>query len=362
MSRANKIPPIEDATRSYESWLASHTLIVRSDLEIKHEKMAKDAFAFLRGTFYRWVQAWPAECRGETDAPRVAAIGDLHSENFGTWRDLEGRLIWGTNDFDEACLLPYTSDLIRLATSVVLAIETNHLSIQPRVAVTTILEGYTDTLDHGGRPFVVERDYRDLRKLALRSLGDPRKFWPKLLEGELFGEKLPKGARKALEATLPTPTPQYEVRCRTAGVGSLGRQRFVATALVGEAPIAREAKARVPPATDWAKLLKATPVPSLPFHAVRVPDPYFEIRRRWVVRRLSPDCNKIDLGELHDKSEQVVLLKAMGSETANVHLGSTPAARLLRDLQRRKEGWLCDASERMAKATEADWTRWRRKR
>jgi Uncharacterized protein conserved in bacteria (DUF2252) len=361
VSRAKRIPAIEDATSSYESWLASQTLIVLSDLEVKHEKMAKDPFAFLRGTFYRWVQVWPVECRGESDAPRVAAVGDLHSENFGTWRDLEGRLIWGTNDFDEACTLPYTSDLIRLGTSVLLAIETNHLSIQPRAAVNAILEGYIDTLDHGGRPFVVERDYRDLRKLALRSLGDPRKFWPKLLDGELFGEKLPKGARKALEATLPTPTPQYEIRCRTAGVGSLGRQRFVATALVGEAPIAREAKARVPPATAWAELRDAAPVPNLPFQAVRVPDPYFDIRRRWVVRRLSPDCNKIDLGELHDKGEQAVLLKAMGSETANVHLGSTRPSRLLRDLQRRKDDWLCAASERMAKATEADCSRWRRK-
>ena len=47
----------------------------------------------------------------------VLAIGDLHLENFGTWRDAEGRLVWGINDFDEAWALPYTNDLIRLATS-----------------------------------------------------------------------------------------------------------------------------------------------------------------------------------------------------------------------------------------------------
>jgi len=32
----------------------------------------------------------------------VLAVGDLHVENFGTWRDAEGRLIWGVNDFDES--------------------------------------------------------------------------------------------------------------------------------------------------------------------------------------------------------------------------------------------------------------------
>jgi len=36
----------------------------------------------------------------------VLAVGDLHVENFGTWRDAEGRLIWGVNDFDEAWRLP----------------------------------------------------------------------------------------------------------------------------------------------------------------------------------------------------------------------------------------------------------------
>src|SRR5260370_32652719 len=48
----------------------------------------------------------------------VLAVGDLHVENFGTWRDAEGRLTWGVNDFDEAYPLPYTIDLARLATSV----------------------------------------------------------------------------------------------------------------------------------------------------------------------------------------------------------------------------------------------------
>jgi uncharacterized protein (DUF2252 family) len=36
----------------------------------------------------------------------VLAVGDLHADNFGTWRDREGRLIWGINDFYDAYLLP----------------------------------------------------------------------------------------------------------------------------------------------------------------------------------------------------------------------------------------------------------------
>ena len=57
--------------------------------------MRADPFVFLRATFYRWLQLWPTICGALDDAPPVLAVGDLHIENFGTWRDREGRLILG---------------------------------------------------------------------------------------------------------------------------------------------------------------------------------------------------------------------------------------------------------------------------
>src|SRR5271170_8107816 len=112
---------IHQVTRQYEEWLARHIHVVKCDLEAKHELMAQDAFSFLRATFYRWMQLFPVLCPPLAKAPRLLAVGDLHVENFGTWRDAEGRLVWGINDFDEACPLPYTIDLVRLATSALLA-------------------------------------------------------------------------------------------------------------------------------------------------------------------------------------------------------------------------------------------------
>src|SRR5881296_1312934 len=109
------------ATRAYEQWMARQISIVKPDLAHKHRRMAESAFVFLRGTFYQWVQLWPSVCPSLASAPEVASVGDLHVENFGTWRDLEGRLVWGVNDVDEACVVPYTQDLVRLATSAVLA-------------------------------------------------------------------------------------------------------------------------------------------------------------------------------------------------------------------------------------------------
>src|SRR6266478_3457351 len=120
------------ATRQFETWLAQRTHIDQKDLRLKHSNMKADVFMFLRATYYRWAQVWPQVCPDLARAPHVLAVGDLHIENFGTWRDIEGRLIWGVNDFDEAWRLPYTNDLIRLAASALLGIEAGHLSVRAK--------------------------------------------------------------------------------------------------------------------------------------------------------------------------------------------------------------------------------------
>src|SRR6195256_6741362 len=125
---------IVKATKKYEAWLALQTPIVGPDLEIKHEEMAKSVFSFLRATFYRWVQVWPEVCPESYKAPRVLGVGDLHVENFGTWRDSDGRLVWGINDFDEADHYPHTSDLVRLATSALLAAPGGRAFLRGRAA------------------------------------------------------------------------------------------------------------------------------------------------------------------------------------------------------------------------------------
>ena len=90
---------IQTATQNYEAWLGERTTLVKADLEFKHAQMATGVFPFLRSTFYRWAQVYPEVCPELAKAPAVLAVGDLHIENFGTWRDAEGRLIWGVNDF-----------------------------------------------------------------------------------------------------------------------------------------------------------------------------------------------------------------------------------------------------------------------
>src|SRR5450432_3863687 len=104
--------------------------------------MGESAFEFFRATFYRFLELWDAHAADVADAPTVLAVGDLHVANYGTWRDSEGRLIWGINDFDEVYPLPYTLDLVRLAASAHLATEASHLAIEEADACDSILLGY----------------------------------------------------------------------------------------------------------------------------------------------------------------------------------------------------------------------------
>lgn len=110
------IGTIAEATRSYEQWMRAALPVVEAALRVKHQQMREDTFFFFRGTYYRWAQLWPVVCKDLTKAPTVLAVGDLHVGSFGTWRDAEGRLCWGVDDFDEAYPLPYTNDLVRLGT------------------------------------------------------------------------------------------------------------------------------------------------------------------------------------------------------------------------------------------------------
>jgi hypothetical protein len=356
---------IVQATRDYEAWLGARLKLLPEDLKLKHQHMAEGEFPFLRATFYRWVQTWPATCPELTAAPTVLAVGDLHNENFGTWRDAEGRLIWGINDFDEVYSMPYTIDLVRLATSVCLAIEGNHLTLQPEDACKAVLKGYGDALSEGGRPFVLAEKYPVLREWATARLRDPGIFWEKINSAaSLEGDVVPQEVHDVLRRYLPEPGLSYRVVHRIAGLGSLGRQRFVALAQCRGGSIAREAKALVPSAWIWQQSTASDEI----FYekalttAVRMVDPWVHLSGRWIVRRLSPDCRRIELESLPKECNELTLLSAMGRETANIHLGSGAAARTAigEDLEKRDRKWLRKAAQAMVAAVRDDWRQWRK--
>jgi uncharacterized protein (DUF2252 family) len=88
----------------------------------KFRKMAASPFAFYRGSaplFYADVTQLEDDWADERTS-RVWIQGDLHAENFGTYMDGSGVLVFDVNDFDEAYLGHFTWDLRRMAASLAL--------------------------------------------------------------------------------------------------------------------------------------------------------------------------------------------------------------------------------------------------
>jgi hypothetical protein len=344
--------------------MRSCTTVLKSDLRLKHEQMKESPFGFLRGTFYRWAQLWSSVSTDICGAPKVLAVGDLHVNSFGTWRDAEGRLCWGVDDFDEAYPLPYTNDLVRLAASLKIMIDADGLSIRLRDGCDAILEGYVESIRNGGNPIVLAEREQKLGKLGVDSFKPPSDFWQKLNQLPAIRRPLAKGLRHALERTLPERGMEYKVVRRQAGLGSLGQERFVAIAKWQGGCIAREAKLMVPSACSWLtdevghrQSYYERAISS----AVRSSDPFQVIDGGWLIRRLSPDSNPIDIQKLPRHSDEETLLHAMGSEAANVHLGSRNQSKhILNDLKKRRRNWLQDAGTSMAKGLEKDWKHYRR--
>jgi hypothetical protein len=324
--------------------------------------MREGLFPFFRATFYRWAQLWPEVCKELRRAPEALSVGDLHVENFGTWRDAEGRLIWGINDFDEAWRLPYTYDLVRLAASALVAASGSGLNIRHTDATGAILEGYRDALGKGGEPIVLAEHHLNLRRMAVARLHDPGDYWRKIDRLPTFNDSLPKGAAEALARRMPERDLACRVVHRVAGLGSLGRERFTAIAEWRGGKIAREAKALAPSACAWAAKKDAARIlyQEILDAAVRCPDPFVAQRGRWILRRLAPDCSRIELSDMPKERDETRLLHAMGWETANVHLGSVKPEAALRDLKSRPGHWLHDAAGRMMEAVAADWKQWRK--
>jgi len=350
------------ATTSFEGWLRARVSVVAADLHQKHEFMAEDEFRFFRGTFYRWAQLWPKHCKELTTAPSVLAVGDLHVNSFGTWRDKMGRLVWGVDDFDEACNLPYTNDLVRLATSARLAYSLGHLQTNTKNACDAILEGYRDSLQEGGTPIVLEDRNAWFAPVALSRLDNPPSFWKKLESNPALRHPVPATPKKVWKELFPASNLPYRVLKRTAGTGSLGHPRMVAIADWQGGKIALEAKILVPSACLWAnsKNTGAIYYGRILDISIRCRDPYVRVKDNWRVSRLSPDSSPVEIETLPKKRDEDHMLNKMGWEAANIHLGSRRSVRLIqKDLRKRRGNWLRVAAKEMARVLSKDWKEWR---
>ncbi len=346
--------------KNYEKWLKSQMPVIEADLLIKHQRMQDSPFAFLRASFFRWSDLWLKHMKQFDQAPKCLAVGDLHIENFGTWRDFEGRLIWGINDFDEACVMPYAIDLVRLATSAQIASSCDHLKVKLDVIMSAILEGYERGLKEGGQAFVLEESHSFLRAIATHNLRDPRLFWQKIDSYFPNKDKVPDKVKKLLKRHLPKEAKNLSYAHRSAGLGSLGRPRYLVRAELNGGQIVREAKVLCPSAFLWAKNKKLGKIfyQDILKNSFRMEDPILSFEKEWVIRRLAPHCTKIEMSSLPRKIDEIKLLTVMGRELANIH--AEDRKEILKDFKSRKKSQWKEAVLEMTELTMLDWRDWKR--
>ena len=215
----------------------------------KYRAMCRDPFVFFRGTAHLFWEDW-ASMGGAAldDAPLAWCCGDLHLENFGSYRGDNGLAYFDLNDFDESALAPATRDTARFLTSACLAAESLGLSTQAvRELEASFLDGYVAALATGKARWI-ERSIatgwiRDLlRSVETRTqrqlldertivrdgrrrlrIDDKRTFTLPLAERRRVAQSI---ARLAARQPDPGFYRVLDVVGRIAGTGSLGVPRY----------------------------------------------------------------------------------------------------------------------------------------
>lgn len=218
-------------------------------VKIKLAALRADPFAFYRGTcalFYRSLKLH----RSLRASPAVLACGDLHLQNFGSYKGDNRLVYFDINDFDESCVAPVGYELVRFITSILVA--AGPLRIEPKVAdrlTRQFVENYAANIA-AKKPRWVERPLatgpvrtllvslrgrhrRDLIKARTHRVAGKRRL---IIDGKrtLAASSKEQARAKAILAkyahTQPSPAfyKPIDIALRIAGNSSLGLERYVA--------------------------------------------------------------------------------------------------------------------------------------
>ena len=217
-------------------------------LALKYRKMRSGTFAFLRGTCHLFYERLPKSSIFKT-APLVWACGDLHLENFGSYKGDNRLVYFDINDFDESALAPATWDLVRMLTSIQIgAHESGIDGAEQSILCHQFLDSYASALTLG-KPYWMERESTQgpVHKLlsVLRERERPeflntrtdvvgrkriiRLDGKKALPVDATQRARVKNFMKSFIQTQPNPGffRVLDVARRIAGTGSLGLERYV---------------------------------------------------------------------------------------------------------------------------------------
>jgi uncharacterized protein (DUF2252 family) len=216
---------------------------------LKYEVMAANAFAFYRGTCHLFYEDLAA-AEPLPLSPLAWICGDLHIENFGSYKGDNKLVYFDLNDFDEALLAPCSYEVARMVTSIFIAFDS--LGFEPEKALKMaqlFVKTYSQTLARGKAISIDPRTakgivcdflhsaakntYKDLlkkrtvskKKSIMLSLKDERHFrLDKKLRAEL---KVHIGNWIRTSSDGPYNYKVISAVFRLAGTGSIGVKRYL---------------------------------------------------------------------------------------------------------------------------------------
>src|ERR1700742_5058493 len=233
----------------YERLKGFNAGLLPEKVQLKYEAMAENAFRFFRGTCHLFYEDLAA-AEPLPLSPLAWICGDLHIENFGSYKGDNKLVYFDLNDFDEALLAPCSYETVRMVTSIFIAFDNlgfgqqkalkmarlfmktysatlakgKAISIEPRTAKGIVCQFLTAATKTSEKELLKKRTISKKKKIML-SLEDERHF------------KLDKKLRRELKAhinewikTSSDGPYNYEVISavfRLAGTGSIGVKRYL---------------------------------------------------------------------------------------------------------------------------------------
>jgi uncharacterized protein (DUF2252 family) len=217
-------------------------------LQLKYKGMKENMFRFYRGTNHLFYEDLMAD-QTIPPAPNAWISGDLHLENFGSFRSENKQVYFDLNDFDEAILAPVTWELARMLTSIFVAFES--LKIEEKRAIKMarlFLKSYARTLAAGKARYIepntaqgIVRDFlssvsKRKQKAILEKRTTVKKDKLAILMDDPRHFEIEKGLKKELFAHIQQwlgtdEASPYNYRVtdgvfRLAGTGSVGLKRY----------------------------------------------------------------------------------------------------------------------------------------
>ncbi len=368
--------------------------------QMKYKAMRESAFVFFRGTCHLFYARLPP-LGALRKVPAAWACGDLHLENFGSYKGDNGLVYFDVNDFDEAVLAPCIWDLIRVVASITLARKDLSLGKKAIADLSRyFVTSYAEALANG-KPRWIERDTATgiigqlLQTLKGKSASE-------LIAGrtETSGGKLrlkvdnahalaaSPAERKRATALIDDFTKQHpDIRIgktvaianRIAGTGSLGIERYVIlTRGKGEKKRLRllDLKLAVP-SSSAAKTELAQPAFASEAERVVTIQRFFQAvapallnpviagDRSFLLKQLQPSADRLDLDSMAKAKNREGIIEALGLMARTLawgqlrmasRYGAAPPADLMDFATKNK--WrdaVLELAQECAKRAEDDW-------